>query len=204
MDDITKIALEQAGWKIGDSEEFLGFRGFLVVLRGTPGSGKSHLAARLAPKENIFSTDEWFELQPGGYRENWKVEKLFGAHRWNQQRAREAMQRGITPLVIDDTNWNAKQARPYVEMALQYQYHVTIRESDSPWWSEIALLLESKKFNEGRLKVWAEKLANGFDYEGKKVGTVHGVPAEKIFSMFMDYRPYTLQDVLDRIKQGPE
>jgi predicted kinase len=114
------------------------------LLRGCPGSGKDYLALRLVDKSKIFSTDEWFDLQPGGYLANWSGDKLSQAHWWNQQRTREAMLDGITPLVINNTNLTVRTARPYVEMADQYGYSVEIREPDSPWWLEISQLLKNK------------------------------------------------------------
>ena len=99
-----------------------GYRGIMYLMRGVPGSGKSHLGLRLAGGDTakVFSTDQWFEMQPGGYKANWKMEKLFGAHKWNQNRVRAAMQKGITPVVVDNTNLKAKDARAYVEFAEQY------------------------------------------------------------------------------------
>ncbi len=60
-----------------------GYRGILFIMRGTPGSGKSHLALRLVQgdKTKVLSTDDWFEQQKGGYNANWAVEKLFQAHK---------------------------------------------------------------------------------------------------------------------------
>ena len=59
-----------------------GYRGLLILMRGVPGSGKSHRALRLANNDQnkIFSADQWFEQQPGGYAANWKMDKLFQAH----------------------------------------------------------------------------------------------------------------------------
>ena len=183
-----------------------GYRGVLYIMRGVPGSGKSHLALRLAGGDatKVFSTDQWFEQQEGGYKANWKMEKLFGAHRWNQSRARLAMQRGITPVVIDNTNMRMKEARPYVEMGVQYQYHIEIKESDSPWWTDIQGLLTNKKLNSEDIKGWAKKLALGFNHDGKLIQNTHGVPEEVILRMLQAHQPYTVDDVKERIKLGPE
>jgi predicted kinase len=182
-----------------------GYRGILYIMRGVPGSGKSHLALRLAgDPSKVFSTDEFFERMEGGYAANWKMDRLFPAHKWNQRRVREAMQRGISPVVVDNTNIRIKEARPYVEMGVQYQYHMEIRESDSPWWAEISLLLQNKGLNSEKIKEWANKLATGFDHSGVIIKNVHGVPFDAIHRMLTALNPYTLQDVQDRIKLGPE
>ncbi len=183
-----------------------GYRGIMYLMRGVPGSGKSHTGLRLADGDasKVFSTDQWFENQPGGYKANWKMEKLFGAHKWNQQRVRQAMQRGITPVVIDNTNMRMKEARPYVEMAQQYQYWVDIRESDSPWWGEIQELLKNKQLNAEEIKSWGNKLATGFKHGDKVIQNTHGVPEDVIQRMLQAYHPYTADDVRARIKLGPE
>ncbi len=183
-----------------------GYRGILYLMKGTPGSGKSHLALRLVQgdKTKVLSTDDWFEQQKGGYRKNWAVDKLYQAHEWNKSRAKYYMQRGITPLAIDNTNLFIRQARPYVEMAHQYQYFPQIVESDSPWWKEIAELLKHKSINSEKLKDWAEKLSSGFEHEGKLIKSQHDVPAETIHDMLKRIEPYTINDVNSRIKMGVE
>jgi predicted kinase len=183
-----------------------GYRGIVFILKGVPGSGKSNLALRLVDgdKTHVFSTDDWFESQPGGYKANWKIDKLYGAHRWNQERVRAAMQKGITPLAVDNTNLRAKEARPYIEMSNQYQYFPIIKDSDSPWWKEVLELLKNKSINSEELKKWAEKLSGGFEHEGKMIKNVHEVPTDVIHRMLMAYNPYTVDDVQYRIKLGPE
>jgi len=183
-----------------------GYRGVIYIMRGVPGSGKSHLGLRLAGGDasKVFSTDDYFERMEGGYRANWKMDRLFPAHRWNQGRVRAAMQKGITPIVVDNTNITMKQARPYIEMAIQYQYLPEIHESDSPWWKEISELLKNKSVNKDAIAAWASKLANGFEHEGKIIQNVHGVPQATIQDMLNRLNQYTVKDVKDRIKQGPE
>ena len=105
------------------------------------------------------------------------------------------MQRGITPVIVDNTNLRMKEARPYIEMANKYQYKVEIEESDSPWWLEIQKLLTDKGKNAGQLKQWAGQLAQR---------NIHGVPEETLHRMLKAYAPYTVDDVQKRIKLGPE
>lgn len=183
-----------------------GYRGIMYLMRGVPGSGKSHLALRLAggDQTKVFSTDEYFDRMEGGYKANWKMEKLFGAHKWNQNRVRAAMQRGITPVVVDNTNIRMKDARAYIEFAQQYQYWPEIKESDSPWWLQIQELLKNKNLNAEEIKGWANKLANGFQHEDKTIQNTHGVPEEVIHRMLTGLTPYTVDDVKARIKLGPE
>lgn len=159
-----------------------GYRGVLYLMKGPPGSGKSFTALKLAgnDKSKVFSTDEYFERMEGGYIANWKMERLFAAHKWNQARVRDAMQRGIHPVVVDNTNIRIKESRPYIEMAIKYQYWPEIKESDSPWWTEISSLLQNKSMNSEKIKQWSKKLAHGFDHNGATIKNTHGVPEEVI------------------------
>lgn len=153
----------------------------LYVMRGVPGVGKSHKASRLAPAENIFSTDEWFDRQKGGYRASWSASKLGIAHNWNQERVAEALANGVTPVVVDNTNLTLSAVKPYVAMARKHGYAVEIHEADSTWWLEIKELLKDLEANSALLREWAGKLA------GK---TVHGVPEATIHKMLLTYTPY--------------
>ncbi len=174
-------------------------------MRGVPGTGKSHTGRRLVGDQGFcMGADDWFDMQPGGYKANWKVESLFGAHKWNQSRVREGMKKGLGPIAVDNTNLRMKEARPYVEAAIQYQYWVEIRESDSPWWGEIVDLLKHRAANHAELMAWAKKLADGFEWEGAFIQNVHGVPEATILNMLERYNPYTLEDIKERIKFGVE
>jgi len=167
----------------------------LILMRGTPGTGKSHEANLLTSKDKIFSTDAWFDLQPGGYVANWSQDKLFKAHCWNQDRTKAAIALGTTPLVVDNTNLQMKAARVYFDMGVEAGYEVQIREPSSPWWLEIKELMRDKKTNQEKLKDWSEKLADGFSYEGLIIKNVHNVPASTILKMFNAYQPYTVEDL---------
>jgi NEDD4-binding protein 2 len=77
----------------------------LYILRGISGSGKSYLSKQIIKehdgKGEIFSTDDYF-MKDGKYVFDGK--KLGIAHDWNQKRSFEAMKKGITPIIIDNTN----------------------------------------------------------------------------------------------------
>ncbi|KAG5285916.1 hypothetical protein AALO_G00008970 [Alosa alosa] len=105
----------------------------VVLLRGAPGSGKSTLARALLDHNHggvSLSTDEYF-CRHGDYC--YDPSELGTAHEWNQQRAKEAMERGQSPVIIDNTNLQSWEMRPYVAMALKQKYKVVFREPDT-WW----------------------------------------------------------------------
>ncbi|XP_058048604.1 NEDD4-binding protein 2 isoform X2 [Ahaetulla prasina] len=106
----------------------------LVLLRGLPGSGKSYLA-RVLLEDNpcgiILSTDDYFYQKNGQYQ--FDADSLADAHEWNWKRAKEAFEKRITPIIIDNTNTQAWEMKPYIALSQQHKYKVIFREPDT-WW----------------------------------------------------------------------
>ncbi|XP_056417866.1 NEDD4-binding protein 2-like 2 [Hyla sarda] len=115
----------------------------LVLLRGVPGSGKSTLARTLlrqAPDGIVLSTDDYF-CQENGY--TYDVKLLGDAHSWNQNRARRALNDGCSPVIIDNTNIQSWEMKPYVQMAIDRSYYIEFLEPDT-WWKKDAHELEKR------------------------------------------------------------
>lgn len=154
----------------------------LVIMRGLPWTGKSYRAKELkeaAEDAEIYSTDDFWYTQvkpekPDEYSFNQRF--LGQAHRWNQQRAKRAIEGGKSLIIIDNTNTTAGEPKPYVEYALAQDYAVRIEEPTSDRWKEISALLADKRANKDALKIWAAKLE-----EGSK--ETHSVPAWVIEKM---------------------
>ncbi|NXO26658.1 N4BP2 protein, partial [Cisticola juncidis] len=143
----------------------------LVLLRGVPGSGKSYLARNLLednPGGIILSTDDYF-YKDGQY--HYDPDCLGEAHDWNRKRAKEAFEMGISPIIIDNTNIQAWEMKPYVTLAQQFKYRVMFREPDT-WWKFKPKELERRN--------------------------IHGVSKEKIKRMLERYeRCLTVRSILD-------
>ncbi|KAM9388344.1 uncharacterized protein LRP34_013742 [Phaethornis superciliosus] len=132
----------------------------LLILRGLPGSGKSTLSRTLLGQSCdgiVLSTDDYFRQQDG-YTYN--VAHLGDAHDWNQKRAKQAMEQGKSPVIIDNTNTQAWEMKPYVQVALEKGYRVEFHEPDT-WWK--------------------------FDPEELEKRNKHGVTREKIAQMLERY-----------------
>ncbi|KAJ3341079.1 NEDD4-binding protein 2 [Gonapodya sp. JEL0774] len=167
----------------------------LVIVRGAPGSGKSTLAQSLVTPGGIaLSTDDYFLVPstltpvlllptpPIALTSNPDVSYAFDsnllgqAHAWNQERCRLAITRGLTPIVIDNTNTQRWEARPYVEAATTSDatYRVEFCEPDTPWWK-------------------------ARDVEEMAKRNSHGVPFQAIRGMVERWEegPWTIEEILD-------
>ncbi|XP_077059653.1 NEDD4-binding protein 2 isoform X2 [Siphateles boraxobius] len=115
----------------------------LVLLRGAPGSGKTTLANAMVaqnPGGVVLSTDEYF-FQNGQYQ--FEPNLLGEAHEWNHQRAKDAFEKRQSPIIIDNTNMQCWEMKPYVAMALKHGYKVLFREPDT-WWKTKPRQLEKR------------------------------------------------------------
>lgn len=121
----------------------------LIILRGISGSGKSTLAKAILkdnPNGVVFSTDDYFiDKKTGEYK--FDPTLLGKAHSWNQRRAAEAMEKGISPVIIDNTNTQRWEAKPYVETGLKHGYEIVVREPQTPWAKNAEELAKKNKHN---------------------------------------------------------
>ncbi|TSO98524.1 NEDD4-binding protein 2 [Bagarius yarrelli] len=142
----------------------------LVLLRGAPGSGKTTLASAMLeqnPGGVVLSTDEYF-TQNSTY--HYEPHLLGEAHAWNHQRAKEAFEKGLTPIIIDNTNLQCWEMKPYVTLAQKHNYRVLFREPNT-WWKSKPRELEKR--------------------------TKHGVPKEKIRRMLENQDRYvSVQNIM--------
>ena len=157
----------------------------LYIMRGTPGSGKSYDAERLGQGGVVYSTDDFFG-QGEEYLANFAQAQKEGTigtllgryHKMNLDRAVKAMEQGITPIVIDNTNVKRREMRPYVEAGIVYDYDVEFVEPTSRWWGEISQMLRKRGRTDAEIRRAAEKLAGR---------TLHGVPAHAIERMLKNF-----------------
>lgn len=100
----------------------------LVIMRGISGGGKSTKAKSLVGEGVIHSTDALIEAT-GDYnaffdkmKTNNSWVELSRMHSKNLSNAKKSMDAGISPVVIDNTNLKANEAKAYVVHALKLGY----------------------------------------------------------------------------------
>ncbi len=133
----------------------------LLLMRGLPSCGKSTRAKELVADGGlVFEFDEYFYTQVGtdSKRYDWSRSRLDDAREWNVARICSALDRGDSPIVLDDDNGLGQTTRRCVKHAVQLGYQIEFREPTSPWWREIRELLRDKNTNREALASWANKL----------------------------------------------
>jgi NEDD4-binding protein 2 len=136
----------------------------MVIMRGVSGSGKSTRARELGRGGAVLSSDDFF-----GPNYDFDQDRVPEAHAWNQQRVTEAMQAGISPIVVDNTNTQAWEMKPYAELAQGFGYQVRIEEPTSDWW---------KKFRPSMSEAEKDALARELASKNK-----HGVDEKRARAM---------------------
>ena len=145
----------------------------MVLLRGLPGSGKSHFAQEKFDGDDCFvlSTDDFFYDKTSKIY-NWNQRGLENAHIWNQERCRLLMERERPLIVIDNCNLVREDVVCYVSMAKQFHYIVDIIDVAPPD-VDLEMLAERNK---------------------------HGVPLEKIKQMKEKFENFSVKDVESLLK----
>jgi NEDD4-binding protein 2 len=93
----------------------------VIIMRGLPGSGKSTKAKSYGG--TVVSADDFF-VQEGEYR--FDRSKIAAAHSATQAKFVEALERGDSPIVVDNTNTQRWEMNFYKNKARDYGYDVVI------------------------------------------------------------------------------
>lgn len=125
----------------------------LIIMRGLPGSGKTHLAKQLVNmmvgpnnsyKAHIFSTDDFFMVR-GQYQHD--KYRLSEAHEWNHNRVAEATKMGVSPVIVDNTNVELWEMEPYLKFGVRNGYIIEVMEPTTPWAKKINQLAKKNTHN---------------------------------------------------------
>jgi predicted kinase len=128
-------------------------------------------------------------LESVEYRSNWDGAKLHGAHIRNSNEFKAAVDLGITPVIVDNTNTTIREMKSYVEYANAAGYEILIQEPDSPHWKQYRGYLTDKYGNKDKIAEFAQLLASK---------NTHGVPLDSIEKMLARWQHnVTVKDILD-------
>ena len=123
----------------------------MIIMRGLPGSGKSTMAKAIYDQYLLeyihgdstcpvrLSTDDIF-MADGQYL--WDFKSLGKAHALNQEKTMVALQKGLSPVIIDNTNTTYSEIKPYMEIGKYYNCSFSIRESMTDWAFEPEILFK--------------------------------------------------------------
>jgi len=166
----------------------------VYLMRGLPACGKSFTARELAGDAGVvLETDQYFFTEVGEdpARFDYSNDLLPEARRWNFDRFRQAIEEGVSPIVVDRGNGLNPETQQYARYAVDHGYQVELREPDSEWWQEIRVLLKYKRVTKEILYQWADRLAD-------LSRSTHRVPVATI-RHWMDKWRYdlTVQDILE-------
>ena len=98
----------------------------LYIIRGLPGSGKSHLARTLVGRGSMVESDMYFTVN-GKYE--WRKEKAEDARNWVLSWLSTEMSKGSSPLAVSSTSPKKEQYMKHVELAKLMGYHPVIIEA---------------------------------------------------------------------------
>ncbi len=164
------------------------------LMRGLPSTGKTHTARRLAGDTGtVCETDEFFYTEvgtdPAVY--DFDLDLMSEARAWNFDRFRAAVDKGVSPIVVDRGNGLTLESRRYAVYAQERGYKVELAEPDSSWWAEIRVLLKYRQHTLPVLRAWAKRLA-------EMSMKTHGVPPEEIWSRMQNWRHgLCIEDILN-------
>jgi predicted kinase len=175
----------------------------LVLMRGLPGAGKSYTAKQVLyrlgggePHGHIFSIDDEFmpdalrkrlagievspEEEDAEYKKNFSVRRRPAMVRKMIERFKAAVDQGITPIIVDNTNIKIEHMRGFADYAEKEGYEVRIQYPESEHWKTHKDALRTK--DPEAMKAFAQAL--------KQFGR-HNVPEETLLQMMKtwDFQP---------------
>jgi hypothetical protein len=128
-------------------------------------------------------------LETVEYRSNWHGSKLKAAHGDNLTRFKLAVDQGVTPLIVDNTNVTKDRIIPYSDYAKKAGYEIQIKEPTSPHWLAHRDLLADKSQNREKLDDFAKLLADK---------NTHGVPVDAIKNMMAQWQHNLTPKMLEK------
>ncbi len=141
---IKKQINKRKFWKYFDAH----FVYTVIIMRGTPGSGKSTFAKKIVKFYHniakVHSTDNYFIDKDGKYKFN--ADMLMENHRKNYDAFCKSLNEGAPIVIVDNTNIRHKWYKEYVKKANECGYQV-IEVLIDPYYCTIDELYKRNKHN---------------------------------------------------------
>jgi NEDD4-binding protein 2 len=137
-----------------------------IIMRGTSGSGKSYKAKQLAGESGTICSADDFFMEKGDGKYAFDADLLGKAHQQCQERAVEAIKKGLSPVVIDNTNtrlWEMKKLKHIIKLAQSLGYDVRIEEPETDWWKSRNIDEMVSKNSHGVPREAIERMVSRFD-----------------------------------------
>jgi len=138
----------------------------LIIMRGGSGSGKSYKAKQIAGENGVICSADDFFAEKGGGEYAFDPSLLGQAHQQCQNRALEAIQKDLSPVVIDNTNtrlWEMRKLKPIINIAQSKGYSVRIEEPETEWWKDRNIDDMVDKNSHGVPREAIEKMVNRYE-----------------------------------------
>lgn len=154
----------------------------LILVRGTPGSGRTTKANALKGDTGIVVSPDDYSAAPGSAH----VAKLPAAQQYAEDAAERLMCNSHPLVIVDNFNYYPFDYAVYLRLANTYGYTVKVVEPDSPQWLAVKPLLEAMRHRPSdledidALKTHAEALA---------AKSHNDVPASVVLKMLIEYDP---------------
>lgn len=137
----------------------------LFIMCGIPGSGKSTRAKKIA--NCVFEADNYWLNCVGDYL--FVPTKIGKAHQWCQSEVRKAMQDGKTSICVANTSLTPKERKPYIDLAKEFGYEVSLELPNSPWFLDILPRLRNKTFTDEDVWAFVRKTVHNVPFETVKI-----------------------------------
>nr|VZI31573.1 unnamed protein product [Spirometra erinaceieuropaei] len=95
----------------------------------------------------ICSADQYWYRESGGQEYRYDPLQLDDAHSFCYQNALDCASRGVSPLVIDNTNIRLWECRCYLDLARKFDYNVILVTPKTPWRFDVNTLVSRNVHN---------------------------------------------------------
>jgi hypothetical protein len=136
----------------------------LYIFCGIAGSGKTTKAKKIT--NCVFEADNYWLNCVGDYL--FVPTKIGKAHQWCQAEVRKAMEDGKTSIAVSNTSLTPKERKPYIDLAKEFGYEVSLELPDSPWFLDILPRLRDKTFTDDDVWTFVRKNTHGVPFDSIK------------------------------------